>query len=235
MPLRTIPLTLQMKQPNFLTDLRKKMEKAIIFDLDGTLWDSTGEVYKAWNLIFSKHSAGISVAAEDCSQFMGKTLSQIADLLLPFLDEKTRYAVMDECGQEEVRFLSRNGAVLYPDLKPVLQNLSADYSLFIVSNCQTGYLESFLSYYSFHHLFRDYEYSGRTGKSKGENIRLLMSRNHIENAVYVGDTDMDESAAREAEIPFIYAEYGFGSASSPDAVIKAFSELPAAASGFFPK
>lgn len=45
--------------------------------------------------------------------------------------------------------------------------------------------------------FEDIEMSGRTGLDKGKNIRLLMERNHIGQAVYVGDTKGDEKAARE--------------------------------------
>lgn len=69
--------------------------------------------------------------------------------------------------------------------------------------------------------------SGRTGKGKGENIRLLMERNRVTRAVYVGDTQGDENAARFAEIPFIYAAFGFGKAISPDGIIQSIRELPA--------
>ena len=68
--------------------------------------------------------------------------------------------------------------------------------------------------------------SGRTGRGKGENIRLLMDRNGIEAAAYVGDTQGDERSAREAGIPFIHAAYGFGTAQAPDAVIRDIAELP---------
>jgi phosphoglycolate phosphatase len=50
--------------------------------------------------------------------------------------------------------------------------------------------------------------------------------NNIKFAVYIGDTEGDEKAARFAGIPFIYAEYGFGNAVSPDAVITRIKQLP---------
>ena len=53
-----------------------------------------------------------------------------------------------------------------------------------------------------------------------------MERNNIKSAVYIGDTDGDEKAARFAGIPFVYAEYGFGNALSPDAVITQIKQLP---------
>ena len=75
------------------------------------------------------------------------------------------------------------------------------------------------------HHFKDIEMSGRTGMEKGENIKLIMKRNGIDNAVYVGDTAGDESAARYAGIPFIWAAYGFGKAKAPDGVIQTIVDL----------
>ena len=74
--------------------------------------------------------------------------------------------------------------------------------------------------------FDDIECWGNNELPKGENNKLIMKRNHVTNAVYVGDTAGDEESARVAGIPFIYAAYGFGKALSPDYTINAFTELP---------
>ena len=74
--------------------------------------------------------------------------------------------------------------------------------------------------------FRDIEMSGRTGMGKAQNIRILMARNGIGSACFVGDTDDDEKAARTAGIPFIWAAYGFGQAQATDAVMHSITELP---------
>lgn len=64
------------------------------------------------------------------------------------------------------------------------------------------------------------------------NIKILMERNNIKTAVYIGDTEGDETAARFAGIPFIYAEYGFGTAQAPDASIKNIREIAECIKGF---
>ena len=61
---------------------------------------------------------------------------------------------------------------------------------------------------------------------KGENNKLIMKKNGVTKAVYVGDTAGDENSARVAEIPFVFASYGFGEAVAPDYTINSFDELP---------
>ncbi len=103
----------------------------------------------------------------------------------------------------------------------------------VVSNCGLGYIEAFFSGNQTGGYFDDYENAVRTGKTKGENIRLVMERNGIERAIYVGDTMGDCEAARAAGIPFLHAAYGFGSV--PDApAVHAFSEIPAAIARMLP-
>ena len=53
-----------------------------------------------------------------------------------------------------------------------------------------------------------------------------MKRNHLNKAVYVGDTESDRIAAQTAGLPFIYAAYGFGKPKSFQAVIHSPQELP---------
>ena len=43
-----------------------------------------------------------------------------------------------------------------------------------------------------------------------------MERNHIKNAIYVGDTMSDKTAADFAGIPFCFASYGFGEVEEYD-------------------
>lgn len=203
------------------------MCKDIIFDLDGTLWDARDCACDIWNRVFDKHEeVNIRMIPELSSKLMGKTMEEIGDYLFPELPVEKRRAIMDEVGIEEVEYLQENGAVLFPDLKDTVSRLAKEHNLYIVSNCQDGYVPAFLKAHDMGSYFKDIEMSGRTGKNKGQNIKLLMERNGIEDACYVGDTDGDEKAARFAGIPFIWAAYGFGKAQAPDAVIHSIVALP---------
>ena len=203
------------------------MDQAIIFDLDGTLWNSADRVCDIWNCVFDKYEdVHLRMTQEVIGTLMGKTMEDIGDILFPELPVERRRKIVDDFGTEEVKYLYDHGATIYDGLEEALKALSPHYDLYIVSNCQGGYVPAFLHAHKMEAYFKDIEMSGRTGMDKGHNIRLLMERNNIRRAVYVGDTEGDEKASRFAGIPFIWAGYGFGTAAAPDAVINAITDLP---------
>ena len=199
---------------------------SIIFDLDGTLWDSTVEVAKTWSTIIAKYNLSRKeVTVEDLKPCMGKLLDEIARILLPDLDEEMQMKIINECCKYENEYLRDYGATLYDKLEETLEKLAKDYKLFIVSNCQDGYIESFFNSHGLEKYFIDYECPGRTGLPKAENIKLVVERNNLKNPVYVGDTQGDANAAKAANVPFIYAKYGFGDVEEFEDKIESFEEL----------
>lgn len=202
----------------------------ILFDLDGTLWDSAEKVAESWNIIFAREDPTLPpVTTEDVHRVMGLTMREIQDALQPALAESRRDEVFRIANEFEVEYLYDHCGMLYPRLRETLEELrSAGYSLAIVSNCQCGYINAFLASSGVGDLILDWEEWGRTLKSKAENIRLVMERNHFKKGIYVGDTLRDQESAQGAGIPFIHAAYGFGRAVNPEGVIDRLSDLPAA-------
>lgn len=137
--------------------------------------------------------------------------------------------ILLDCYKYENEYLSMHGGKLYPDLEDVWKQLGRDYDLYIVSNCQTGYIEAFLDFFGFRHYIKDMECYGNTGKNKGYNIRLVVERNQIKDPVYVGDIEGDYEASKEAGVKFIHAAYGFGTIRDEVPEIHALKELPAVA------
>lgn len=199
----------------------------LIFDLDGTMWDSTKPIVEAWNIILGKHPEikRAAIVEEDLTDCMGKTMYTIAAMLFPKEEESVRNALMDELCLFENEYLESRGGVLYPNLEKTLESLSKDYPLFIVSNCQDGYIEAFLKAHKMSKYFKDTECWGRTFKSKGETNKILIERNNLEHPVYIGDTQGDKQSAVDAGIDFIYASYGFGSVKEYDYKLEKFEDL----------
>ena len=183
----------------------------LIFDLDGTLWDASSSCVMAWNKALQKKGVKDFVITEQLAHtFAGKLLDDIFDQYFTFLP-KEDYADMANAYAEEERFhMKEYGGRLYPGINEELHSLVKKYPLFIVSNCLAGYIENFLEQHNLVHLFTDYECSGATGKSKADNIGLIISRNQLKTPVYIGDTMGDFEAARKIQIPFIFSVYGFG-------------------------
>lgn len=184
---------------------------SIIFDLDGTLWDSRKEVCIAWNEVLKDFNIGRKeITVDDMTSCMGLLLVDIGKKLFPDLEDDLVLKLITSCCHKENEYLSKNGAKLYDNLELVLEKLSKKYKLFIVSNCNDGYIESFFASHKLEKYFTDTECPGRTGLNKAENNKLIISRNNLKSPIYVGDTQGDCNSAKEAGIPFVYAKYGFG-------------------------
>lgn len=206
------------------------MTKGILFDLDGTLWDSSAIVADAWNkCIEEKTDRPERVTVADLKSYMGKTLDVIASLMFPSLPPEECMRIMRMCFNYEEEHIKKNRPFFFEREQEILEALSKEYKLAVVSNCQVGYIELYMGHCGFPELFCDFESAGNTGLSKGQNIRLVMERQGIDKCVYVGDTAGDEEASREAGVPFIHAAYGFGTPTAPDASISSLGELADAA------
>lgn len=197
----------------------------IIFDLDGTLWDTSDAIIPVWNTVLARHGQRLITKA-DMSGYMGKTSDVIAGMLLPALPQDNAMSVLKECFYEEQIYLSRHGGVLYGDVEATLAELKAHCGLYIVSNCDSGYLDAFFAAHGLKPYFDDFATYGGTGLSKADNIRLIVERNRLRQAVYVGDTALDKTSAESAGIPFIFAAYGFGHIDGAEYQIERFCDLP---------
>ncbi len=177
----------------------------IIFDLDGTLWDSTKVVRNAWNEVFTNHNLD-EVSEDDLKGLFGLDMKEILKKLKPDVDEDILFDLIEA----EHEHLSRYRGLAYKNTVSTIKELSKDNRLFIVSNCQKGYIELFLDSYDLNDCFEDFMCWGDTLSFKGITLEQLIERNGIKNTCYVGDTSGDKSAADYVGIPFIYARYGFG-------------------------
>ena len=201
---------------------------ALLLDVDGTLWDSTPIVSKAWTR--AVHEIGyedLVILPDTLKGLFGKTMDEIAEALLPEAPYEQRQVLMDKCVRYEQEALESDPCdICYPGVIDTIKRLSETLPLAIVSNCQAGYIELFMKKT---HLtereITDRLCFGDSGRGKADNIRTIVERHGYTSAYYVGDTEGDRIAVREAGTGFIYASYGFGEASEADITIDSFTEL----------
>ena len=201
---------------------------SIIFDLDGTLWDSTQAVTATWNAVMRQHCPGAraEITRQEILGCMGLLLPDIWRKLFPAQPPAVQQAMVQQVCRDELTLLEKTGGILYPRLEETLRLLHEQFALLIVSNCQAGYIECFLKAHRLERWFCDFENPDRTGQPKAGNIEIVVRRNGLRAPVYVGDTALDGQSARQAGVPFIHARYGFGQSDDFDAVIDSIDQLP---------
>lgn len=201
--------------------------ESLIFDIDGTLWDSRALVAEGYNLQLEKEGLShLCVTAETLKPLFGRVMTGIADAILASIPVPERYALMERCMATENRYLAENPCRIgYPHVTETMAALAERHRLFIVSNSQKGYPELCISKLGLTPYITGHLCFGDTHTSKGKTIRTLMEKYRIESCAYVGDTQGDYEATVEAGIPFIWASYGFGAPERCDAKVDSFAQL----------
>ncbi len=199
---------------------------SLIFDLDGTLWDTCHTCSMAWNNVAIRNGISFrAITAADVRAVTGKPHETCIRETFKGLPEETIQKICIETIEEDNRMVREKGGLIYSAVREGLRDLAGIYSLFIVSNCQAGYVETFMEWSGFGPFFRDFECWGNTGRTKTENLRDLARRNGLRNPLMVGDAEGDQRAARDCGIPFAFVEYGFGKCQDPDYSFASFRDL----------
>lgn len=201
--------------------------ESLIFDIDGTLWDSRALVAEGYNLQLRKEGLdSLCVDAECLRPLFGKVMTDIADELFPHIPGPERYPLMERCMLTENRYLQENPCKIgYPGVRETLEALAKTHRLFIVSNAQKGYPELCIEKLGLQSCIQAHLCFGDTGTSKGQTILQLMEREQITSCAYIGDTQGDYEATVEAGVPFFWAAYGFGVPEGYDRKLDAIGDL----------
>lgn len=199
-------------------------DAALIFDLDGTLWDAAAASTRGWNLALQRMGVSFRVTVDDIRSVSGRPFDQCVETLLPELGPPTD-AVLSLLEVHERREIERAGGVLYEGAADGLRELATVYRLFLVSNCPDWYLDAFFRASGLRECFTGWDCHGSSGKGKSRMLLDISQRYRLERVLYVGDTQGDWEAAEEARVEFVYVRYGFGGVGSASLSFDTFGEL----------
>jgi len=185
-----------------------------IFDLDGTLWNTVEPCTIGWNKALDQigHSDW-HITASELQKMVGRSQLEIFTELFPRLKEAEVPVMQKLCNQFQSNAIREMHGQLYPGVLSTFKELLVKQkSLYVVSNCEAGYIELFLNQENLQNDIVDFESWGRTRLTKSENIQLVIERNHLKpnTCIYIGDTQGDCDAAQKAGIDFVWVTYGFG-------------------------
>ena len=182
---------------------------ALIFDIDGTLWNASPASARGWTLGLGKLGIDREISPEEVSRVAGLPYEQCVEILLPGMREKFP-ELLDVLNEAETEMVKAEGGKFYEGVLGGLLRLAGDYRLFLVSNCQDWYLRLFLDFSGIREVFSGFDCHGLSGLPKSEMLLNLKNKHSLINPVYIGDTAGDEAAAHLAGMEFIHAAWGFG-------------------------
>jgi phosphoglycolate phosphatase len=185
---------------------------ALIFDLDGTLWDAAAASTQGWNRALAEMGVSSRVTVDGIRSVSGQPFERCVEILLPELSpvSEATLRILDAYERAEIEAL---GGVLYEGVADGLRELAAAKRLFLVSNCPAWYIDAFFRATGLRDCFTDWDCYGSSGVDKSKMLLGMRAAYGLAAAVYVGDTQGDAGAAREAGLEFVFVRYGFGEAS----------------------
>jgi phosphoglycolate phosphatase len=200
------------------------MFDALVFDLDGTLWDASEASTHGWNNGLRSLNINRTISVAELQQVTGKPEIEAVRILFPNEFEEHQN-LLDVLDHYEKMMIQSTGGKLYDGLETVIRSLSLRYDLFLVSNCEEWYLKEFFKFSGSKEYFKGFDCYGMSKQNKSEMLLNLKKENGFINPAYIGDTEGDETAARHAGYAFIFAGYGFGVAHEPNFKLNSLKEL----------
>lgn len=203
------------------------MFDGIVFDVDGTLWDACDSVIEGWNqACLALTGQGLPAPTSEFRKMFGKTMDELSRAIFPTYPPQQAAELGDACFRSEIAYLKQNPGCIYEGVPEMMRELSRTYPLYIVSNCQFGYIEILLETGNLGGYISDYMCYEDTKAPKGITIRELMKRNRLHDILYIGDTQGDADACRDANVPFLFAEYGLGTVTGTYPSVRSPSAIP---------
>ncbi len=196
---------------------------AIIFDIDGTLWNASQASAKGWNNGLARLNIKKKVTSKQIEGVAGNPYEKCIENLLPGLSSQYP-ELLDTLNTCEKEIVKSEGGIFYKKVKEGIRILAEFYKIFLVSNCQEWYLNLFIELSDLKPFLTGYDCYGLSCLPKNEMLVKIKKKHFIKNPVYIGDTAGDETAANQANMEFFHASYGFG---TPVNKVVTFHSFPA--------
>ncbi len=201
----------------------------VIFDLDGTLFQTHKVTVPATQRSFQLQGLPAPPEAEICS-FFGQPVSAFNAWIRTLAPPESAQELINSVTRLELDMVAKAGQ-LYPQVRQVLTALRASVSLMaLCTNGYQGYVQRVLTTQNLQGFFDAVRYRQTKDENKTLMARELLSRLPSRPAIIIGDCSDDIQAAHQNGIQAIAATYGYGAAHKlqpADAAAASPADLPA--------
>ncbi|MGE7919090.1 HAD hydrolase-like protein [Viridibacillus sp. NPDC093762] len=206
------------------------MKQAIIFDMDGTLFQTNLILEPAlaatFDILRANGSWDEDTPINTYREIMGVPLPVVWETLCPQHSPEMREKNNEIFHEKTINLIKDKQGDLYPHAELVLETLSLKYDLYIASNGQASYLQSIVDTYELHRFFKKV-YSIQTIPSghKSDLVKMILLENKIENGVVVGDRLSDILAAKDNKLLSIGVNFDFAQTTELEKADKVIDDL----------
>lgn len=198
----------------------------IIFDLDGTLWETIDATYAAANIIVDKHVELKNISKETIIKGMGLGTEENEKNYMPYIETEQGIKYMKEISDKTSEIINDQNVKIYEGVQNTIKKLSKKYKLAIITNNRDKYAETFLKISNLSNYFIDYMGAASYNITKGDAIKKMVQKYNEKENYYVGDIRKDQEATMHAGIKFIHAKYGFEPKLQSKLSIEKIEDLP---------
>lgn len=189
-------------------------KKIIIFDLDGTLLNTLDDLTDSTNLVL-KHFGYPQKMKEEVRDFVGNGVDKLIERAIPNGRSNKNFKACTELFKEIYPQNMYNKTVPYPNIINMLKNLkNHGFITAVVSNkFDTAVKELCEKYFPdlIDFCAGENESGGIKKKPAPDTVIKVLKNFNLKNnnAIYVGDSEVDIQTARNADIPCISVSWGF--------------------------
>ncbi|TDL86231.1 HAD family hydrolase [Vibrio vulnificus] len=209
------------------------MSKAIIFDMDGTLFQTNlilePALEETFDVLRKENLWDTKTPIEQYRGIMGAPLPVVWKTLCPNHSLEIRVKSNGIFHKKLIELIQAQKGALYADVERTLNELSKKYPLFIASNGQIEYLQAIVETYNLDRFIQN-TYSIQLIRSghKSDLVQMVKNKNQIENGYVVGDRSSDISAAKDNELIAVGVNFDFAQEDElkqADFVVNNFKEI----------
>lgn len=213
--------------------------RLIIFDVDGTLVDSQGDIVASMTAAFQAEGHKVPSRAQILS-IVGLSLEVAIPQLVPGLDEAAYVRMVEAYKSAYMQLRASQGtqqsSPLYPGIRAVLDELNAvpEFLLGVATGKSRRGLDALLAGHQMERLFLTQQVADHhPSKPHPAMLEAALNETGIDpqNAVMIGDTEYDMTMARAAGVHAIGVSWGYHGLDRldlADKLVHSVADLPGA-------